>query len=478
MVIRAIIGCGATFAISGCADFNALHREGTAGKTTYVAADEGQRFVFLKKRADDQEVTCPEPPPDVFSSYSFGGSAAAQAKGAQGNAAFAAGQASAFAGNRTSPVVLMRDAISAWCLGYANNALTPLQFDNLHKRNQNLIATLYAVEKLTGDEVPTVVQIGAGATAGPGAGLEDAQQKLDDARKVENAAKDAADTSKKSVDTAQTDLTTATKANETAKSTSQEKLKAAKTDYQAKQTAEATAKTAVDVAQKELNAATTDATKTAAQDKLTKATQDYKAKQDATAESKKTVDAAQKELDSTTNDSTLSAAQNKLQKAKDDYQSKQDAVKNAAASRTGWEAVLNQLRASSATAAPYFGTVSNPQSRSNASDHVADVVKEILESFNEKSFTGETCLEYISQIVDRKELTPTQVQMNSFCLTYLINAQAQFTQSSGAAPQQQGTPGAGKPESLGSTPDKGVQPDSGTAARQQNFRATKKQLGF
>ncbi|MGJ7490219.1 hypothetical protein [Variovorax sp. ZT4R33] len=149
------VSCVAAAFLSGCANFNSIHRmlDTSTGKGALV--DAKQRAILVGNRVEAsssgvamQRVICPEPSPDALAAYAAEIAATSEKVGAQLAASFQ--ESAASIGVRTSSIQLLRDQISYNCIDYMNGASSKEQHDLRARRAQKHTVALMAIEQLTG----------------------------------------------------------------------------------------------------------------------------------------------------------------------------------------------------------------------------------------------------------------------------------------------------------------------------------------
>jgi hypothetical protein len=157
--------------LSGCADLTSIYRSsdlsGVDGRIYMI--DAKQRVVTVK-RSDIGDITCSEPSPDALTVFasSFSGSFTAPN---QASAQLAANlnETGANIGLRTPSIQLLRDVMYRICEGYAARAIDGPTFATLHRRYQNVMIGLLAIDQLTGATRPaTTAPVGGPSGAGNG----------------------------------------------------------------------------------------------------------------------------------------------------------------------------------------------------------------------------------------------------------------------------------------------------------------------
>jgi len=148
--------------LSGCANIATLSRrtelpfeayedkfgtKHTGNNGIAIHLDAKQRLVYAKQFG----AICAEPSPDALSAVSSALSLAAKSKdGKTGTVSNSFTEAVANIGLRTQSIQLMRDALYRVCEAYYSRALNSAQLDELHKRYQDVLVGLLAIEQLTG----------------------------------------------------------------------------------------------------------------------------------------------------------------------------------------------------------------------------------------------------------------------------------------------------------------------------------------
>jgi hypothetical protein len=160
---------GVTFAISVCgAEFNSIYRQRDIGsKTLLISQDAKQRTVLRVQRpvsryGQTQWVTCVEPPPDFASVLAAAASGtfsspSGVAAGLTGSSAESGGTI----GLRTQSIQLLRDSAYRICEGFANGAVSDLDYAQLLRRNQVMLTAVLAIEQLTGAVTGPALAVGA-----------------------------------------------------------------------------------------------------------------------------------------------------------------------------------------------------------------------------------------------------------------------------------------------------------------------------
>lgn len=171
IVFLATVSCG-------CANFNSIFHTFEASDGKSVSIDAKQRVVLADSK---RGIVCAEPSPDALSALSASLNASVitperlTAQLAASNA-----ESATSIGLRTQTIQLLRDAMYRVCEGYMSGALTGPDFLKVHRRYQNLMLGLLAVEQLTGTVTPHPVVLHSGSNAGDARGLLQAQEAVND----------------------------------------------------------------------------------------------------------------------------------------------------------------------------------------------------------------------------------------------------------------------------------------------------------
>nr|VFK53901.1 MAG: hypothetical protein BECKTUN1418F_GA0071002_103123 [Candidatus Kentron sp. TUN]VFK55751.1 MAG: hypothetical protein BECKTUN1418E_GA0071001_103224 [Candidatus Kentron sp. TUN] len=139
--------------LSGCANFNSVHRALNVDDGTGAIIDIKQRAIFSSQRGegkDRQTIICAEPSPDSLSAYAaeLAGDAGIGGKKKAGIKSILQEETS-FVGLRTQSIQLLRDSLYRLCEGYMSGALEKEQYDILMRRYQRYMVALLAIEQLT-----------------------------------------------------------------------------------------------------------------------------------------------------------------------------------------------------------------------------------------------------------------------------------------------------------------------------------------
>lgn len=172
--------------LSGCANFNSVHRNFNISNGNGALIDIKQRAIIasvVKTKNGDVETTetrvCAEPSPDSLSAYAA--ELAAKADNGQAAAGFSAAfqESAAFVGLRTQSIQLLRDASYRLCESYLNGAIEKEEYSWLLRRFQRNMLVLLAVEQLTGTVRVPAVTIGTEGAASTGRTLTELRAEQD-----------------------------------------------------------------------------------------------------------------------------------------------------------------------------------------------------------------------------------------------------------------------------------------------------------
>lgn len=168
--------------LSGCANLLSIHRQrnitpagaGLGGGAEITLIDAKQRAVISTQRmgkgGQARTVVCAEPSPDAL--QAIAASSALSYRDAEDRLAQIATQISEQAssiGLRTQSIQLLRDAMYRICEGYAAHAIDDDEVTMLHRRYQNLMLGLLAIEQLTGAVAASQVVLNTSGAAAVGA---------------------------------------------------------------------------------------------------------------------------------------------------------------------------------------------------------------------------------------------------------------------------------------------------------------------
>ncbi|MEM9618655.1 MAG: hypothetical protein AAF936_11900 [Pseudomonadota bacterium] len=143
---------------------------------------------------------CAEPSPDALSALSASTSLAAEVFGqGKGQLQAAIAESAGSIGLRTQSIQLMRDAMYRLCEGSMNAALGNAAFETLHRRFQNSMVAILAIEQLTGAVRPPTVTLGSSASTGAAENVAELTEKTILARNAATSAKTEAENADKAV---------------------------------------------------------------------------------------------------------------------------------------------------------------------------------------------------------------------------------------------------------------------------------------
>lgn len=175
--------------ISGCGNFNSIHRpiEIDSGKGALI--DAKQRGVFVStnrtttttktstlENPNDYKIEtkseviskiCAEPSPDAMSAYAM--QLAAEGKvpeGVAGKLALNSQESASFIGLRTQSIQVLRDSMYRICEAYLSGGIDESHFELMLRRSQRYMVALLGIEQLTGVvKVPPVIINTSGSTS-------------------------------------------------------------------------------------------------------------------------------------------------------------------------------------------------------------------------------------------------------------------------------------------------------------------------
>lgn len=155
---------------SGCARLTTVMRKYDA-RTTSVSIDAKQRVVLSgAPRVVDSKrtvpVICAEPSPDALSTLAAGGGLSLSRASYDAAANVALSEAAGSIGLRTQSIQLLRDSMYRLCEGYLAGAIDDDAFQIAHRRFQNSMVSILAIEQLTGAVRAPAVVLGGQATSG------------------------------------------------------------------------------------------------------------------------------------------------------------------------------------------------------------------------------------------------------------------------------------------------------------------------
>lgn len=159
-------------AVSGCGNFNSIHRTLDTASGQGILIDIKQRAILASTMRDSSNpaitfpVVCAEPSPDSLSAYAF--DLAAQGNLPTGKAlsgTLGTAESAAFVGLRTPTIQLLRDQLFRTCEAYINKAITAAEYNLAHRRFQKQTVALFAIDQLTRLTVAPAVVVGAAGMA-------------------------------------------------------------------------------------------------------------------------------------------------------------------------------------------------------------------------------------------------------------------------------------------------------------------------
>lgn len=355
--IGAIILC----ALSGCANQHAVYRtfDASSEKPKSVVLDVKERAILVKNTKHGGIKVCAEPSPDALSviGTSLAGSASDKSLTAL-QAVAGTSESGAFVGLRTTAIQLLQYEMYRNCESEFNGDLSPPEVADLHRRDQNVMTGLLAIEQLTGAVATRPVTLSQTTAAGTGDDISKQEDRLnarqktlaDDQKKLSEAQQKVDDQSalieqdKQDVAAAQSALNAAAAA-----------------DTQAKQTA--------------LNA------RTATQEK---------------------------------DEATQQTMQDDLDKQKAIVTADTDAVKNAQAALS---AAQLRVHASSDENSQIAQAISANKPDPATVQAVASAVRYIVHDVISTSFSEESCLQYFQSVSEDKK--KYVLAMNNYCTALL-----------------------------------------------------------
>ena len=209
-------------ALTGCANLLTIDRKTSLPRDDMpdgvaIHLDAKQRLAYQSSFG----TFCAEPSPDALSvaAASVGAGAAATGAGSASAAgSFAEGAGSI--GLRTQTITLMRDALYRICEMYYGRGMNQTMVAQMHRRYQDVIVALLAVEQLTGPAIANQVVLSGNASSGSRASvgavdnqLESAKARRDRLQGQLNAENDEVGEAQEELDKAQTALDKATNEN-------------------------------------------------------------------------------------------------------------------------------------------------------------------------------------------------------------------------------------------------------------------------
>lgn len=210
---------GVTLAASGCgAEFNSIYRQRDIGnQALLISQDAKQRAILRVQRpvsryGQTQWVTCVEPPPDFASVLAAAASGtfsspSGVAAGLTGSSAESGGTI----GLRTQSIQLLRDSAYRICEGFANGAVSDLDYAQLLRRNQVMLTAVLAIEQLTGAVTGPALAVGAsGSTEVNEEAVAKAEKELADRKTAVGVAQGKVEAARLAVGEAQEKIKTTT----------------------------------------------------------------------------------------------------------------------------------------------------------------------------------------------------------------------------------------------------------------------------
>lgn len=195
-----------TCLLSGCANWNSIfHTFSTADKKS-VSIDAKQRVIITD---GERGIVCAEPSPDALSALSASLNASVitperlTAQLAASNA-----ESATSIGLRTQTIQLLRDAMYRVCEGYMSRALSGPDFLKIHRRYQNLMLGLLAVEQLTGTVTPHPVVLNGTSNGGGARDLLQVQEAVNAGSAEWESSKSDLASSKKTAESESNSLST------------------------------------------------------------------------------------------------------------------------------------------------------------------------------------------------------------------------------------------------------------------------------
>ena len=201
-LLRSLVLIALAIMESACSgNFHSIYRKSTVdvSKASVTMVDAKQRAILQNK-----EKFCTEPSPDVFSvmaqsasgTAALGKSSDPKTYEAQLAVAYASAEQGATIA-RTQTVNMLRELMYRTCERYLSGSISPLEMPIQAARDQRMMASMLAIEQLTGAIRPTVVMIGATANGGAGTSNADAavgiNKAFDDKASADKAVKTAND---------------------------------------------------------------------------------------------------------------------------------------------------------------------------------------------------------------------------------------------------------------------------------------------
>ena len=186
---KAAVSVMALIILQGCASMTHYNKSQPMNFRSYpgqvVTSLDAKQRVVLSNHTRDGIAACAEPSPDALSAL------AATQEGSFGNGSVNAGlnaslqEQAASIGLRTQSIQLMRDAMYRLCEGYLSNSLDPMSFETLHRRFQNTMVAILAIEQLTGTVKASQITLSPGT---PPAGTASVTERVSDGQAVASVA--------------------------------------------------------------------------------------------------------------------------------------------------------------------------------------------------------------------------------------------------------------------------------------------------
>lgn len=191
-------------ALGGCAELNSISRVKPTPNFKETGAiytvDAKQRHLIVNRNSKGGLEYCAEAAPDVFSAFAT--SAAAEGSKSGGQFGLSSSETAATI-ERTQTINLLRESFYRTCERYASGALTKAQFVIQSARDQRTMATIMAIEQLTGAiRPPSTIISGPGTQANAFSGSE-AADLVKDYRERRDKAEGKRDAQKKKVENAE-----------------------------------------------------------------------------------------------------------------------------------------------------------------------------------------------------------------------------------------------------------------------------------
>lgn len=148
--------------LGGCAEMTHLTRVRKVDGTGFILIDAKQRAIATRNG-----VTCAEPSPDALSALAASQNLNfATPQGTSAGQSFAIAESAASIGLRTQSIQLMRDHMYRICEAYQGGQISKFMVALLHRRFQNTMIAILAIEQLTGAMRAPAVVLGGSASSG------------------------------------------------------------------------------------------------------------------------------------------------------------------------------------------------------------------------------------------------------------------------------------------------------------------------